>query len=420
MTTQEHEFDIAALEKEEDLNAPVASATREPELDAEADASSAPPTSPAPSDAPADESVDKTTDEQFEGVDETDAEEVVDPCVKCGVGKDPDYPMCRSCGYYETLDTYVDVDSDDPDLMPGMQQSKFKVPTWVYVVPGVQILLIAESLFVTFNLSSGNPIRMIWSIVQLALGFTTALVAQGRATFLSVMEDADSDMGDFVMKPFKVWGVIVSKLPDTSVWLGAVLSGVMAMILSLAVIQSIPFHKLFETDAPPPKAPNLAKAIAEQAKEAEDPDMTMEEGLNEFAGQVPEEEDEDLLRKHEQGVIIGYYLPRGKKQISSVIVATAVKKKLEILGTISAGMDDETKAKLAEDLRKYRRDTPFVDSTLNANWVQPVYLCEVSYKLNRREIPTDIRFERLLGKAKVPSGAKSKPKPQRTGPLGRR
>ena len=95
-----------------------------------------------------------------------------------------------------------------------------------------------------------------------------------------------------------------------------VASGIVAVLLSLCLIRSIPFNKLFETDAPPPKAPNLAKAIADRAKEAEDPDMTMEEALNEFAGEAMDEEELDMLRTHEQGVVIGYYAPDATQTLS--------------------------------------------------------------------------------------------------------
>ena len=133
--------------------------------------------------------------------------EVVDPCLKCGVEKDPDYPMCRACGYYSTLDTYVDVDEDDPDLILGMENSNgFEMPTWGWVLIGIQFIILLESLFVTINFPNGHIVRTVWSIAQLAIGFSVALSAHARATFLSVMEDADSDIGDFVLKPFKVWG----------------------------------------------------------------------------------------------------------------------------------------------------------------------------------------------------------------------
>ncbi|MFC1758588.1 hypothetical protein ACFL2H_07440 [Planctomycetota bacterium] len=137
--------------------------------------------------------------------------------------------------------------------------------------------------------------------------------------------------------------------------------------------------------------------------------MTMEEALDEFAGEGVEDEEEDLdiVRTHEQGVIIGYYAPDSNENtITSIIVATAVKNKLEIIGTFSDGLDDETKTKLYEDFSQIRRKTPFVETTLTAKWLQPVFLCEISYKLDKKKRPREIRFERILGKSKLPQRKK--------------
>lgn len=418
MSTEDQEFDIAALEREEAGSNPsrlaeslstVASAVAEaagvhdvlPNSLVDPDEVENTTHNDATSTSP-DVATDSEAEDQLEDV---EIEEVVNPCLKCGVEKDPDFPMCRSCGYYETLDTFVEVDDDNPDAIVGADSGGFKMPTWGWTLIAIQVVIILESLFVTFNFASGSVVRTAWSLAQLLIGFCVALAAHARATFLNVMEDAEADIGDFFMKPFKVWGAVIGGLPKSFPWLAMVTSGLMAVLLSLCLIRSIPFNKLFESDAPPPKAPNLAKAIAEQAKEAEDPDMTMEEALDEFAGEAmdEEEEEEENPRVHEQGVIIGYYAPDGNaSKISSIIVATAVKKKLEIFGTFSTGLDDDMKAKLAEDFSQIRRKSPFVKTSLAAKWVHPIYLCEISYELDNKEQPRELRFERIVGKSKLP------------------
>ena len=82
-----------------------------------------------------------------------------------------------------------------------------------------------------------------------------------------------------------------------------------------------------------------------------------------------------------------------------------MKKKLTVLGTFSEGIDAETKAKLAEDFRQIRRKTPFVETSLTAKWVQPVYLCEVSYLLDKKERPRDcVSNECWVSKAAAKDG----------------
>ena len=420
MSTEDHEFDIAALEREEagsnpsrlaetlsNVSSAVAEVTSDNDIlsDPVADPDEPEIGTPVEETGESTDANPESETEPDELLEDVEIEEVVNPCLKCGVEKDPDFPMCRSCGYYETLDTFVEVDDDNPDAIVGADSGGFRIPTWGWTLIAIQVAIILESLFVTFNFASGSVVRTAWSITQLLLGLGVALAAHARATFLNVMEDAEADIGDFVMKPFKVWGAVISALPKSFPWLAMVTSGVLAVLLSLCLIRSIPFNKLFETDAPPPKAPNLTKAIADQAREAEDPDMTMEEALDEFAGEAmdEEEEEEEEERTHEQGVIIGYYAPDGNAgRISSIIVATAVKKKLQILGTISTGLDDDMKAKLAEDFSQIRRKSPFVKTSLVAKWVHPIYLCEVSYKLDKKEQPRELRFERILGKSKLP------------------
>jgi hypothetical protein len=374
MIDDEQEFDIAALEEEESRSGSAVAI----EVD----------TIPEPTDAEP----------------ESQTAEVVDPCPKCGVARNPDYAMCRSCGFYERLNTFVEVDADDPDeIISSADPGGFKMPSWGWILIGIQVFILLESLFVMLNVPNMHIVRIVWSLAQLTLGFIAVLTAHGRATFMSIMADAETDIGDFLVRPIKLWGIVLAEMPKNFIWVAMGTSGLMAMLMSIVVIRSIPYNKLFETDAPPPKAPSLAKAIADQAKDMAS-DMSMEEAMNEFAGNaLGDEEEIDPLREKVQGVIVGYYAPdKDNATVSSVIVATAVKKKLQILGTFSAGLDEEQKTQLAEEFRSIRRPTPFVDTNLSAKWIQPVFLCEVSYKKNKKGSPRELRFERLIGKARMP------------------
>ena len=206
-----------------------------------------------------------------EAVDPADAqeyvEEVVDPCPKCGVGRHPDFPMCRACGYYEKLDTFVEVDEDDPHSDPFAKSPEKGVPQWAIILIVISVLVIVESFVAAFTLQLNSVPRMVWSLVQLGIGTILVLVAHGRATFMTLMNDSDSEIGDCVIRPTRIWAPVAAELPKTLPWVAMMTSGMMAILMSVMIIRSIPYNKLFETDAPPLKQRrSLVKAISNRAQ----------------------------------------------------------------------------------------------------------------------------------------------------------
>jgi hypothetical protein len=331
----------------------------------------------------------------------------VDPSVKvcrhCGAPRELKYPMCRQCGFYELLNTFVEVDQIDIDDEGSIRPQSTGMPKWAWILMAILFAILMESVAVTFMWPRNSFPRMIWSLSQLAIGLIVALVAHGRATFISIMENSDNEIGDAIIRPLRVWSCVFGELPKTLMWVAMGSGGILAFLLSIFLIRSIPYNVLFETDAPPPKQTrNLANAIAEQAqKNAADEDVSMEEAMNKFAGDAAVKQEEIELPKERETsecVIVGFYSPDDRPdELSSIVVAGARGKKLEVLGTLSLDVDDDTRSWLNKKLRVIQRPKPFVETKLTARWVQPMILCEVSFTRNKKGSLRDLKFERVTG-----------------------
>ncbi|MEZ6116869.1 MAG: hypothetical protein R3C28_09900 [Pirellulaceae bacterium] len=336
-----------------------------------------------------------------EAAPEPESQPVVNPCPQCGTGRD-NYPVCRSCGWYELINSYVEIDAQMEFGDGQMDQPQpFRVPYWAYGLGGILCLIFVESIVAAVILPLNHPHRMIWSVVQLFFGLIAVVAGQLRAAFLSTMDNADAELNDCIMHPIKVWSAVTKRLPKTVSWLALGSGGLLAVVMSLFVIRSIPYDKIWETDGPPPKVKDkLIGAIADAAKASES-DMTMEEAMNDLANKaVPEEEEEEeeVPRDTLDGVILGFYQTTSEDSqeafISSVLIGTVVDGKLVIFGTVGLGLD-EVRDDLTKKLFSIIRPTPFVPSDASATWVEPKILCQISYKPDKKGNVTDMRFEKF-------------------------
>ncbi len=343
-------------------------------------------------------------------------------CSKCSA-PDEGYAVCRVCGYYPKLGNYVEIDYEMEGLVEEEKPAAFQVPSWATAAMVVSLLVIAESVAVAMLLPLDSTERMAWSLLHLIGGAMTVLAFQFRGTVWAIMDDTSVTAIDCVVWPPRAWEAVAVRLPESSRHFVLASVGVIAILMSLLVLRSVPYSSPFAIDeAPQPKRKSVMAQVMSQTKpKARNPKQSMEEAINDFAGEagakdataemragleetIPEEE----LQGPEQVVhtarciVVGYFTSdANSNEVSSIVVATASRfnnsrSKFEILGSVSVSGTPEA-ALLMNKLRGTERAQPFVESHIPAVWVEPKVRCEIDFNehgANRQ--PVNLKLNRLF------------------------
>jgi hypothetical protein len=130
---------------------------------------------------------------------------------------------------------------------------------------------------------------------------------------------------------------------------------------------------------------NLTKAIADRAQElaadARD-DKSLEESIEDFAGKAAEKAPKPQAESHKLSVdclIVGFK-PAGDNDFISLILATEVGGKLQIVGMVSDGIKPEMRAHLNKRMKELRQPNPFVPNRYDGKWIKPGLVCKVKAK----------------------------------------
>ena len=334
-------------------------------------------------------------------------------CSKCSA-PDEGYTVCRACGYYAKLGGFVELDRAMEGLEdPAAADVGFKIPAWFYTLATANLLVLVESIVVVMVLPEFTYERLAISLLHLIVGIVLMIASQLRATFWAMMDDTDVTAIDCMAWPPRAWEAVAARLPDSSPQFTMVTTGLMAVLVSLCIIRSVPYGAMMHSDQPPPKYDSVLKQMVEHAKVPAKPNnMSMNDGLQSFTedaalqGVVSDDSSETLRAAElENGsasgepspqsnqarvqtarcIVVGY-LPNAANAnaIDAIVVATASRfnnsrSKFEILGTVSVAGTDYA-AELMQKLQGTQQATPFVDSRLPAVWVKPRVRCEVDYQ----------------------------------------
>ena len=141
-------------------------------------------------------------------------------CEKCEAPMKSDVvTICRSCGWYASLGTFVEVDpelgdsTDDDADAPSPQRRRPRIcgsgsnlfPRWGWVIIASVLAVVVESIVARFATPAESALRTTWSLTQLAIG-VLAFVGCHIFNFLTlVADDADVGLLDLVLKPLKLW-----------------------------------------------------------------------------------------------------------------------------------------------------------------------------------------------------------------------
>jgi hypothetical protein len=302
--------------------------------------------------------------------------------------------LCRKCGFYATLNTFVEVDAESP-VAPGdaVAQPKSHVEIWRSLIPawgwaliaGV-LALLAISVAARMLMPIGRP-RAIWTYAQFGLGAAALVVAHVACYLFAIMHDSTLNFLDFVLKPFTIWSASFQDLPKSfkRVSLGA--WGLAAAIFAVLIVGGVRYNEIVDWGKVPPKKKN--KPAVAIPIDGQDSDKSMEEALDDFtksAGVTPsdgkdggKEQDPGDRHKKVRCLIIGF-TPNRESDFDTLLLAIEENGKWRFAGVVNEGVPEEARSTLNRRMRLALRAEPVVPCDMQAFWLQPKLMCTVWYE----------------------------------------
>lgn len=334
-------------------------------------------------------------------------------CEKCEAPiKSDTVTICRRCGWYASLDRFVEIDQDweayhDEPEPPAAKAAPSHLeiwanllPRWAWVILGTMAAVVVGSVAVRLATPAGSSVRTIWSLSQLIAGFM-AFAGMHVLNFLfAVGDDAETGALDLILRPIKLWLKAFKNMP-TRLWVAnTAAAGVTASVMSIVVIGGLPYEQLWDWGFKQPPKQNLLGAIAEQAQKVkgkgadnlEDAvaDFANSQNLDEQNGEPKTPPAPQKILKDVDCVILGYR-DDDKGRLTGLVLGTAHKGKLVFAAVVTPKPDDKESQELLERLQSIRTSHPFLATSIQAQWVEPRIACRVSCEKQ------DLQTGRLIG-----------------------
>lgn len=317
-------------------------------------------------------------------------------CQKCNYPLE-DFAVCPSCGYYSKLAQFVDIDHQMEgfvDEAAEETEQPFRLPKWSYLTIAGSVAVIVEAMTLAILLPTNSVDRFACSLLHLIVGLVMVIVAQVRATFLTLMDDLDTNVVDCICSPPRTWGAVIRRLPESSWFFHLLCIGALSVLMSLLVLRTIPYGAIFGTEPAPKLKPSILQKVLGAASDAEESDESLQESLEALS------EEEQAKKNAEEAIsdetitarctVIGYSVSGSDaEKVRTVVVATSSlnpfsKSRWRILGSVPV-LDDELAVSMFSKLSQRVRETPVFPSELKATWVKPAYRCEVTYQEQGKE-----------------------------------
>jgi hypothetical protein len=322
-------------------------------------------------------------------------------CEKCDAPMKSDVvTVCRHCGWYASLGTYVEVDreyevfGDHAEAEAKPQPSHLEVwrnllPRWSWILIGTSAFLIVESVAVRLATPADSWVRTIWSLTQLGCGVLAFLGSQVINLLVRAADDPDVGMLDIVLRPLKLWSRSCRELPKRLWVANGALNGYLALSLSLYVIGGISYDQFWNWGFKEPPKQNLMGAVMAQAAKVQDNgNKDLEGAIGDLAGQanfdgdgkkaMPESKPAEKPRQKTDCVILGYHADKDGN-VMSIVLGTALDGKLVFACSVTPKLEGKELADFTKALASARTDQPFLDVQSDAIWVRPKFSCRVSY-----------------------------------------
>jgi ATP dependent DNA ligase C terminal region len=341
-------------------------------------------------------------------------------CEKCKARLVSDVvSICRHCGWYASLGSYIEVDPDwevasEPEsasasVEPAPRPSHLQVwlgllPRWSWVIIASVFVLIVESVAARIVTPADSWIRTAWSLSQLGIGLLAAFGCHILNFMWLTADDAEIGMIDLLMKPLKLWGRAIENLPSRLWVANAAVSGLAAAVLSVLVIGGIPYDRLWDWGFKEPPKQDLMGAVMDQVQKVDgNGEDDLEKSINDFAGKKADEPTEKPKaeppkpQQFADCVILGYAADRDGR-VTSLVLGTASGGQLVYAGNVAPKLPDDEMKEFAATLRLIESKRPIIRIDYEATWVQPKLTCRVGFGQRAKSGRLrDIEWSKLLG-----------------------
>ena len=338
-------------------------------------------------------------------------------CEKCEAPlKSGIVAICRNCGWYASLGTFVEVDpsyemnEEEDQRAQSPQPSHLRVwldllPRWSWIIIASVLGIVVESVFARLITAPESGLRTVWSLTQLAAGVSAFIGCHLFNFLVLAADDAEFGVLDLALRPVKLWIRAVQNLP-TRLWVAnSAACGLAAAAMSLLVIGGIPYERLWDWGFQQPVKQELMGAVMDRVKKLDSRNGAdnLEDAIGDFAGtqddlmEPPQPSQPAKPRRKADCVILGYLLDR-EGRLDVLVLGTNHLGKLVFAGRVKPKMSDEESAALVESLARIKATQPLIAiQSDTATWVKPKYMCRVTYEQRKKGRLLEVQWERMLG-----------------------
>ncbi len=331
--------------------------------------------------------------------------------------------ICRKCGWYASLGTFVEVDPnweadtetyDAGEAAP--QKSHLQVwlellPRWSWVIIASVLAVVVESVVARFVTPADGGLRTVWSLSQLAAGIVLAAACHVISFMVLAAEDAEFGVMDIFLRPLKIWVRAAHQLPQRLWVTNAAACGLTASLMSLIVIGGLPYERLWDWGFQEPVKQNLMGAVMDRAKQLDSRNGAdnLEDAISDFAGSQDVEPGADSAsskpakpRERVDCAIVGYQVDR-EGRLDRLYLGMAHRKKLVYAGSVAPELPEDQRSALLQSLESIKTLKAFIPVEAQATWVQPNYACRVTYgEKQKNGRLRDVQWVSMLGNIEVP------------------
>jgi ATP dependent DNA ligase C terminal region len=321
-------------------------------------------------------------------------------CPRCGgrLVNPQDLGWCPKCSYCRSLEadkaTAKLATAAPPNKSTVAQFGEFgemisKMPTWGWIAGGVAIAIVAISFLLNHYLPEGNTLaRGLISLLTIVIGIVTILCVNLQSIFVLAANDDNMGPKDIFL-PFKLWGKICGKLPQTRYQFSALIWCMTCVVCASSIIGGLGYWWELYKPKPVAKKELLSAVTALLTEGAKSNNRSLEESIEDFAGKQDVKALADAAKKKAkeaksrdttQCVVVGYTLT-SDNEVEGLVVATLLKDRIRYAGVVRKGFNPKDKAELLAVLKPLVQPQSYIPGlAVSATWVKPAVFCEVTHE----------------------------------------